>query len=562
MEFFSRMSLPRDPEMVQMLNNIGSQIDQFVERKSAEEEVRLTADRLSVATHAAKVGIWDYDVVHNRLVWDDVMYVLHGISANNFSGAYEAWEAGVHPDDLIRERENIQLALRGEKDFDTEFRVVWPDKSVHHIKASATVQRDISGKPLRMIGTNWDITDRKKAELALHDSQQQLTLALEAAKIGVWELDMVTKAARRSLQHDQIFGYNELLPEWTYSMFLDHVHPEDRSRVDRIFQESVAAGQDWYFECRIIRADRTERWIWVRGSNFKDDSGKPATTVGMVSDITERKEMEEKLRSHIAQLEKSQKQLMESQLLLINFEKMETVGRLAAGVAHEVKNPLAVLMMSLDYLSNALPDLSETAVGVMREMRNSIQRADLIVRGLLDFSAAETLEVGPADLNSIIEKTCLLTKLNLIEKQVALVKNLAPNLPQVAVDRNKIEQVLVNLFTNAVDAMPKGGTMSVSTCFKHITDSPVDPGSGLPGKFRSGDSVVAVEIEDNGAGIPPEKLSRIYDPFFTTKPTEKGTGLGLTVSRKIMDFHGGSLEIMNKREGGVRCVLQFHTLAS
>lgn len=125
---------------------------------------------------------------------------------------------------------------------------------------------------------------------------RRLRFALEAAQIGDWELDLETQSARRSLRHDQIFGYAELLPEWTYPKFLEHVHPDDRARVDQTFQESVAAGQDWYFECRIIRADKAVRWIWARGSIFKDESGRTTDMLGMVCDITGRKTVEEQLR--------------------------------------------------------------------------------------------------------------------------------------------------------------------------------------------------------------------------------------------------------------------------
>ena len=141
-----------------------------------------------------------------------------------------------------------------------------------------------------------EINQRKKMEQELRSSRQRLDLALESAGLGDWELDLVTQAGRRSLRHDQIFGYAELLPEWSYPLFLEHVHPDDRARVDKSFQESVAGGQSWYFECRIIRADRTQGWIWARGNAFKDSSGRPTHMIGMVGDITERKKTEQKFR--------------------------------------------------------------------------------------------------------------------------------------------------------------------------------------------------------------------------------------------------------------------------
>jgi PAS domain S-box-containing protein len=149
----------------------------ITERTQAEEALRQLSDRLSLATRAGcGVGIWDYDIVNNTLTWDDRMFALYGITREQFGGAYEAWQAGLHPEDKQRGDDEIQMALRGEKEFDTEFRVLWPDGSIHNIRAFAIVQRDAGGKPLRMIGTNWDITKRKRAEDALYQANKKLTL--------------------------------------------------------------------------------------------------------------------------------------------------------------------------------------------------------------------------------------------------------------------------------------------------------------------------------------------------------------------------------------------------
>ncbi len=150
----------------------GSDTD-ITDKRRAEEELKQIWDRLSLATRVANVGIWDYDVVGNKLVWDDRMFSLYGISRDQFSGAYEAWRDGLHPDDQRAGDDAIQLALRGEKDFHHEFRVVWPDGSIHHIRAYAIVQRDTAGTALHMIGTNWDVTSQKQANEALQEAVKE-----------------------------------------------------------------------------------------------------------------------------------------------------------------------------------------------------------------------------------------------------------------------------------------------------------------------------------------------------------------------------------------------------
>ncbi len=146
---------------------------EITERKLIEEELRRLTSRLTLAVHAGGVGVWDYDIEKNKLTWDDQMFKLYGISKNSFSGEYDAWENGLHPDDRLRGDIEIQLAISGEKDFDTEFRVVWPNGRIRNIRALAIVHRDESGKPLQIVGTNWDITGQKLAEKELIDAKNE-----------------------------------------------------------------------------------------------------------------------------------------------------------------------------------------------------------------------------------------------------------------------------------------------------------------------------------------------------------------------------------------------------
>ena len=170
--FESRGEAVRD-EAGKVVRMVGAMSD-ITERKRAEEELSLVSNRLRLATRAASIGVWDFDPVNNVLIWDDQMFRVYGIPREKFSGAYEAWQATVHPEDLPREMERVQMALRGEKDFDSEFRIIWPDKSIHYIKADASVFCDPSGTAIRMIGTNWDITAQKRAEEELAHTVAEL----------------------------------------------------------------------------------------------------------------------------------------------------------------------------------------------------------------------------------------------------------------------------------------------------------------------------------------------------------------------------------------------------
>jgi signal transduction histidine kinase len=252
-------------------------------------------------------------------------------------------------------------------------------------------------------------------------------------------------------------------------------------------------------------------------------------------------------------------ELKNTQLQLIQAEKLESIGRLAAGVAHEVKNPLAVIQLGVDYLSKTLRGNNDAAETI-GDMDDAVKRADTVIKGLLEFSRPAKPEMAPLDLKNVLEESLLLVKYELTKNSISLDKQLENELPTIELDRNKMKQVFINIFMNAIHAMDSGGTLTVKTSSSKLSKENFNMHCKYTEHLKVGDNVVIAEIEDTGTGIPEDKIDKLFDPFFTTKPTGVGTGLGLSVTRGIIDLHKAAINIMNRNEGGACVSIIFKTL--
>jgi signal transduction histidine kinase len=256
-------------------------------------------------------------------------------------------------------------------------------------------------------------------------------------------------------------------------------------------------------------------------------------------------------------------ELKRVQMQLIQVEKLESLGRLAAGVAHEVKNPLAMLQLGVDYLEGNVASDDPNVPTILGEMREAIVRAEKIIHGMVDFSADRRLNLQQHHINDIIAGAEMLARHELTRHSIRLCHDLAPELPPVFVDGTKIEQVLLNIMMNAIHAMtPQGsGKLLLKSSISRAGTMERDEGARTADHLRGGDSVVIVEVSDSGPGIPADILPKIFDPFFTTKATGEGTGLGLAVVKKIIDLHKGLIKIENRPEGGARVTLTLRAAA-
>lgn len=279
--------------------------------------------------------------------------------------------------------------------------------------------------------------------------------------------------------------------------------------------------------------------------------------------LIEAKEKLERLAEEMSEsleaLAESHEHLKETQDQLIHSEKLQSVGQIAAGIAHEVKNPLAILTLGIAYLGESPLAGEEVAAVVLKDMKDAVERGNLVISDLLDFSAARVLTTREASINELIEKTLRFVRHDLTTSKVNAVLNLSEELRACTIDSQKIQQVLINIFVNACHAMPHGGTLTVTSFEKLADEDDADYAAAQLSspRYRVGDKLVVVEVRDTGTGIPEAALKKIFDPFFTTKKDGQGTGLGMAVTRQIMELHRGLLTVENAEGGGVLVTITF-----
>ena len=306
-------------------------------RKEAERELRLVSERLQVATQAAGIGIWDWDVVRDELLWDDAMYQLYGIRREDFGRVYEAWRKALYPADAAQAEEAIQSALRGEREYNEEFRIVRPDGSLRHIHASARTSRDADGTPVRMVGVNYDVTERKLAEEELrrhrdhleelvaartaeihetnaalertvhdlHSVSERLQMATESAGIGVWDWDVVNNELHWDDIIYRMYGINREDFDGAYEAWAHAVHPEDREWLLEAVEGTLRGEREYSEEFRVIRPDGSVSYTHSSGRVSRDADGNALQMIGVSYDITERKASEEALLLTEARLDQA-----------------------------------------------------------------------------------------------------------------------------------------------------------------------------------------------------------------------------------------------------------------
>jgi PAS domain S-box-containing protein len=411
------------------------------------------------------------------------------------------------------------------------------------------------------IGSVRDVSDRKAVELKFKQSEERLRFSQNFAGIASWEWNIQNDSLVWSDGVEHMFGLAEKSQRCIYSDYLDSVHPEDRGYVIDAMYGCIDEGVFFDVEHRIILPDQSVRWIHIRGNVVRDQKDHAVRMLSVVQDVTQRKEEGLQLENAYAELYESNNKLKEAQNQLLQSEKMASIGQLAAGVAHEINNPVGYISSNIGSLKKYLDDLislldayeqAEEGI-VMDDMKEKIlklkseiemeylkddikelieeslegvSRVKKIVQDLKDFSHVDEAEWQWSDLHKGLDSTLNIVN-NEIKYKAEVVKEYG-DIPEVECLVSQLNQVFMNLLVNAAHAIEERGKIFIKT------------------EVRDGG--VAIEITDTGKGMPKEVQKRIFDPFYTTKPVGKGTGLGLSLSYGIMEKHHGFI-IVESEEG-------------
>ena len=432
------------------------------------------------------------------------------------------------------------LLLRGAgRGVSDEFTIQAADGTLVPVNISLVDLEVGDGMPGMMCGVVTDLTHnrRRNDELAAANAslareiderirvEDSLSVALDAAGMGSWDLDLASKTMWRSLKHDQIFGYAVPQPYWTLDVAVERFLAEDRQAVAEAFNLAEMGGS-FEFERRIARAgDGATRWVHMKGHTYYQGS-LPVRIAGVISDVTDRRMIEEQLRQ---------------------AQKMEAVGQLTGGIAHDFNNLLMIIGGSLDLLGRRVRSDNKASV-LLEAARQGVARGAKLNQQLLAFSRRQDLRTDAICINDLLPEFELLLDRALGEMVVVEIDK-AADLWYCSTDPHQLETAIVNLAINARDAMPEGGTLTLATQNRQVDNWVAARSGAAPGDYT------VVSVADTGVGMSPDVASRIFEPFFTTKEIGKGTGLGLSQVYGFAKQSGGFVSIETEVGRGTKVMI-------
>ena len=505
------------------------------QRKLYEEQLQSATNRLQLATTSAQIGIWDWDVVNNVLMWDDRMHELYGTNSIDFPDTYQAWAKRVHPDDRERAERELERGLRGLDTFDTEFRIIWPDGSIHFLEAHALVERNPTGSALRMIGINRDITERKRAE-------EKVRMVVEASPSGMVMINQNGKIVLVNQVLERQFGYEreELLDKVIECLIPERFRTQHPSLRTDFFAHPQSRDMRGNRELYGLRKDGSEFPVEIGLNPFSTEEG--VFVLASVIDITARKREEATLYQYMDELHRSNQELDD----------------FAQIASHDLKEPLrGIFNYSTILLEDYGSTLDEDAHSKCETLLRLSRRMEDLIDSLHYFSRAGRTELAkrPTDLQQVLDE--VLESLDVRLQECGVFILIPKSLPTVTCDQVRVGEIFRNLITNAmkynnkdqkwieIGYIPAGNVDSAACILKREGQEKTDNMTADSDEQRATSHEIPIfYVRDNGIGIREKHLASIFRIFKRLHGRDKfggGTGAGLTITKKLVERHGGTL---------------------
>ncbi len=503
----SRWSVQRDAArrpiaILETNNDITERKRAEAKAQQQEKELQLTIDTIPAFVFSNLTDGWT-DFLNKR--WLDYT----GLALEDAKGF--GWQAAYHPEDLPRIMKVRMESIAAGIPYEHEARIRRADGVYRWFLNRSAPLCDERGNIIKWYGSNTDIEDRKQAEDALRRSEAYLSEAQELSHTGSFGWDVASGRISWSDEAFRIFEQDPNIPP-TVDLVLGRTHPDDRGSLKRHLDRVCATKQNWSVEHRLLFPDGRIKHIHVV-AHAASDTGDRLEYVGALMDVTAAK--------------RAQEALQQAQAELAHVTRVTTLGELTASIAHEVNQPLAGVITNGDaalrWLRNDPPDLEEARGAVTRIIRDG-NRASEVIRRLRALTKKSNPQKAPLDINDVVSDVLALVQREVVSHHVRLRLDLDAKLTPVFGDRVQLQQVIINMIMNGIEAMDT------------VTDRPRE--LVIQSRQHDADHVL-VAVQDSGSGIEPDNIDRLFNPFFTTK--SDGMGMGLSICRSIIEAHGGGM---------------------
>ena len=486
---------------------------EIIEREKIQKSLEQSEARLTLALEAGNIGIWDWDINTNQIVLSPNMAQMYGLTSCTVFTIDENFWNFIYPEEREHFRQGMINAIEKKVDFACEYRVMWSDGSLHWLSSRGKVHNDENGQPQGIIGTTRDISESKETEQLLSEQAALLNIATD----GIFVRDFEAKILFWNQGAERIYGWEnqEVLGKNIKDIFYKSISHEQ----EIVALKAVVKSGYWEGELRKQTKSKAEIIVQSRWTLMLDTHGEPKAILTVDTDITEKKQLE--------------KQFFRAQ-------RMESIGTLAGGIAHDINNILTPILGSAQLLKGRLAQDKARHDEMLTMIENNVKQGAALVKQMLSFARGVEGKYKILQINDLINDIIQFS-MQTLPKSIVFFTDLAPILWTVSGDQTQLHQVLMNLIVNAGDAMPNGGNLYISTENLYINEEMMRRNCDV----QIGNYIV-ITVRDTGTGMAPETLERIFEPFFTTKDFGKGTGLGLSTVLGIIKSHKGCINVDSK----------------